>query len=152
MTSRGIPAIYYGTEQYLHNDTNGGNDPYNRPMMEKFNEDTKAYVLIRELSNLRKITPALQYGKTIARYVSDDVYIYERQYGKDIVVVAINKGEKTTVQNIKTSLQKGKYNDYLKGLLKGVILKVEKGKDENNVLSVTLPKDSVSIWTNVRVK
>jgi len=152
MTSRGIPAIYYGTEQYLHNDTNGGNDPYNRPMMEKFDGNTKAYVLIRELSKLRKATPALQYGKTVAKYVSDDVYIYERQYGKDIVVVAINKGEETTVKNIETSLRKGKYSDYLKGLLEGVNLKVERGNGENNILSITLPKDSVSIWTNVRVK
>ncbi|WP_019907858.1 alpha-amylase family glycosyl hydrolase [Thermoanaerobacter indiensis] len=152
MTSRGIPAIYYGTEQYLHDDTNGGYDPYNRPMMEKFDENTKAYVLIRELSNLRKATPALQYGKTVAKYVSDDVYIYERQYGKDIVVVAINKGEETTIKNIETSLRKGKYSDYLKGLLKGVNLKVGRGNSENNILRLTLPKDSVSIWTNVRVK
>ena len=33
LTARGIPCIYYGTEQYLHNDTSGGTDPYNRPMM-----------------------------------------------------------------------------------------------------------------------
>ncbi|HCD09485.1 MAG TPA: glycosidase, partial [Thermoanaerobacter sp.] len=103
-------------------------------------------------SKLRKATPALQYGKTVARYVSDDVYIYERQYGKDIVVVAINKGEETTVKNIETSLRKGKYSDYLKGLLEGVNLKVERRNGENNILSITLPKDSVSIWTNVRVK
>ena len=36
LTSRGIPCIYYGTEQYLHNDTSGGTDPYNRPMMTSF--------------------------------------------------------------------------------------------------------------------
>lgn len=28
LTCRGIPIIYYGDEQYLHNDTNGGTDPY----------------------------------------------------------------------------------------------------------------------------
>ena len=36
LTARGIPCIYYGTEQYLHNDTSGGTDPYNRPMMADF--------------------------------------------------------------------------------------------------------------------
>ncbi len=40
MTSRGIPCIYYGREQYLYNDTNGGEEPYNRPMMEKRDTDT----------------------------------------------------------------------------------------------------------------
>ncbi|NNG67037.1 alpha-amylase family glycosyl hydrolase [Caldanaerobacter subterraneus] len=152
MTTRGIPVIYYGTEQYLHNDTNGGNDPYNRPMMEKFDESTKAYTLIKELSRLRQLTPALQYGTTTARYISDDVYIYERQYGKDVVLVAINKGEKTTVKAVKTSLRKGIYKDYLKGLLKGVELKVTKGNGENLVQGLALPGDSVSVWTNVRVK
>ena len=43
MTCRGIPCIYYGTEQYLHDDTDGGNDPYNRPMMEKWDNDTEIY-------------------------------------------------------------------------------------------------------------
>ena len=29
LTCRGIPCVYYGTEQYLHNDTNGGAGGYN---------------------------------------------------------------------------------------------------------------------------
>jgi cyclomaltodextrin glucanotransferase len=50
MTSRGIPCIYYGTEQYLHDDTNGGNDPYNRPMMENWDTETEIYRSIRRLT------------------------------------------------------------------------------------------------------
>ncbi|NJK59579.1 MAG: cyclomaltodextrin glucanotransferase, partial [Oscillatoriales cyanobacterium SM2_1_8] len=38
LTSRGIPCLYYGTEQYLHNDAHGGHDPYNRPMMTAWDE------------------------------------------------------------------------------------------------------------------
>ena len=30
---RGVPCIFYGTEQYLVNQTEGGGDPYNIPMM-----------------------------------------------------------------------------------------------------------------------
>ncbi|MGB9779741.1 alpha-amylase family glycosyl hydrolase [Caldanaerobacter sp.] len=153
MTTRGIPVIYYGTEQYLHNDTNGGNDPYNRPMMESFDENTKAYKLIKQLAKLRENTPALQYGSTAARYVSDEVYIYERQYEKDIVLVAINKGEKTTVRGIKTLLSRGNYKDYLGSLLEGIEVKVLKGNDGENIIeSMTLPKDSVSVWTNVKIR
>ena len=149
MTSRGIPTIYYGTEQYLHNDTNNGNDPYNRPMMNSFNKETKAYKLIENLAKLRAHTPALQYGETTARYVSDNIYIYERSYGKDIVMVAINKGNETVVKNVETFLKAKEYKDYLKGLLNGVNINVKKGKGINLIEQIKLPKDSVSIWTNI---
>ena len=49
LTSRGIPCIYYGTEQYLHNDTSGGTDPFNRPMMTNFSTSTTAYQLVNKL-------------------------------------------------------------------------------------------------------
>lgn len=152
MTSRGIPAVYYGTEQYLHNDTNNGNDPYNRPMMENFNENTTAYKLIKDLSKLRTQNPTLQYGKTTARYVSDDVYIYERQYNKNVVLVAINKGSDVTINDIKTALPAGRYKDYLNGLLKGTDLKVKRDSEMNSISNITLPGNSVSVWTNISVK
>ena len=59
LTVRGIPCIYYGTEQYLHNDTSGGTDPYNRPMMTNFSTSTTAYQLINKLSTLRRNNPAI---------------------------------------------------------------------------------------------
>lgn len=52
MTCRGIPCIYYGTEQYLHNDTNGGEDPYNRPMMDRWDMDTPIYQTMARSSEL----------------------------------------------------------------------------------------------------
>ncbi len=61
LTARGIPCIYYGTEQYLHNDTSGGTDPYNRPMMSGFSTGTTAYTLINRLSTL----PAQQSGNSL---------------------------------------------------------------------------------------
>ena len=41
LTLRGIPCIFYGTEQYLVNQTDGGIDPYNRPMMENWQQEGK---------------------------------------------------------------------------------------------------------------
>ena len=52
LTSRGIPVILYGDEQYLHNDTNNGNDPYNRVWMSSFSTTTTAYQLINKLAAL----------------------------------------------------------------------------------------------------
>ena len=42
-TLRGVPCLFYGTEQYLNDSTNGGEDPYNRPMMESW--DTSSHSL-----------------------------------------------------------------------------------------------------------
>ena len=54
LTARGIPNIYYGTEQYVNPGTNDNN--IGRIFMEKqssFNENTTAYKLIKKLSDLR---------------------------------------------------------------------------------------------------
>ncbi|MCB1612032.1 MAG: hypothetical protein KDI60_09795, partial [Xanthomonadales bacterium] len=45
LTARGIPCIYYGTEQYLE----GGDDPDNRRKMPGFSETTTAFKLIKSL-------------------------------------------------------------------------------------------------------
>ena len=44
--------VYYGDEQYLHNDTSGGNDPYDRNAMTSFGM-TDAVTLIQYLAALR---------------------------------------------------------------------------------------------------
>src|SRR5690606_32368537 len=62
LTVRGTPCLYYGTEQYLHNDTDGGGDPYNRPMMPGFGTGTTEYQLIQHLRSLRAQEPALAWG------------------------------------------------------------------------------------------
>ncbi|MGH2414050.1 MAG: alpha-amylase family glycosyl hydrolase, partial [Microcystaceae cyanobacterium] len=99
MTSRGIPCIYYGTEQYLHNDTNGdgnpygNNDPYNRPMMEKWDTDTTIYRDISLLSGLRRLNPAVSMGSQWQKYIVPDVYCYVRRYRDSLLFVAINRGE-----------------------------------------------------------
>lgn len=74
MTSRGIPCLYYGTEQYLHDDTEGGNDPYNRPMMEKWDTDSPIYRDVRLLSGLRRLNPAISMGSQWQKYLTADVY------------------------------------------------------------------------------
>ncbi|CAF1417108.1 unnamed protein product [Rotaria sordida] len=82
-TQRGTPCVYYGLEQYLHEDMNGGSDPWNRPMMPRngFDRQSEAFQLIKRLSQLKQTLPALKWGDYRARYVSDDVLVYERQFG-----------------------------------------------------------------------
>jgi cyclomaltodextrin glucanotransferase len=109
MTSRGIPCIYYGTEQYLHDDTDGGNDPYNRPMMTSWDEDTEIYRHIRLLSGLRRLNPAVSVGSHQQRYITPDVYCYVRRYGECTCFVAMTRGETVTIDTVMTDLPDGEH-------------------------------------------
>ncbi|CAF1618299.1 unnamed protein product [Rotaria sp. Silwood1] len=77
---RGTPCVYYGLEQYLHEDMNGGSDPWNRPMMPRggFDRKSEAFQLIKRLAQLKQTLPALKWGDYRAIHVSDDVLVYER--------------------------------------------------------------------------
>lgn len=148
LTSRGIPCVYYGTEQYLHNDTNGGTDPYNRPMMPGFSTTTTAYQLTNKLSTLRRTNTAVPYGSMAQRWINNDVYIYERKFFGNVVLVAINKGGTgQSIGGLNTSLPAGSYSDYLTGLLGGLSITVNAGSGGNNPVSTfTLPANTVSVW------
>ncbi|AXC13468.1 Cyclomaltodextrin glucanotransferase [Acidisarcina polymorpha] len=107
MTVRGIPIIYYGDEQYLANydlyEQNGhsyskesinafGDDPFNRPGMKSWEEDTSAFQIIKILAALRKASPAIWKGAYIPLYASADVLVFERKEQNDCVLVAVNRG------------------------------------------------------------
>lgn len=122
MTSRGIPCIYYGTEQYLHNDTDGdhnpygNNDPYNRPMMEQWDSDTELYRAIRLLSGLRRLNPAVSMGGQWQKYVTPDVYCYVRRYRDSVLFVAMNRGEPVVLDAVETELPDGEHADVMSNL------------------------------------
>ena len=148
LTQRGIPCIYYGTEQYLVNNTSGGGDPYNRPMMNSFSTSTTAYTLTNRLSTLRRSNTAVPYGSHQQRWINNDVYIYERKFFGNVVLVAINKGASAVnVTGLNTSLPAGAYTDYLTGLISGVSINVTTGSGGNNpVNAFSLPANSVAVW------
>ncbi|MEG4531617.1 alpha-amylase family glycosyl hydrolase [Microcoleus sp. D2_18a_D3] len=113
MTTRGIPCIYYGTEQYLHDDTDGGNDPYNRPMMEKWDTDSPIYRAVRLLSGLRRLNPAISMGSQWQKYLTPDVYCYVRRYRDSVVFVAMNRGNSVTIEEVDTELPDGEHTEVL---------------------------------------
>ncbi len=153
LTTRGIPVIYYGDEQYLHDDTPGGNgpgsDPKNRPQMVSFATDSTAYKVIGVLSGLRQRNDAIAYGTTKQRWINNDVYVYERQFYNNVVLVAINKNTANgaVISNLNTALPAGTYADFLGGVLHGTGLTVSAGSGGNNPASaVTVGANSVSVW------
>jgi cyclomaltodextrin glucanotransferase len=115
MTTRGIPCLYYGTEQYLHNDTNGdsnpygNNDPYNRPMMESWDTEGELYREVRLLSGLRRLNPAVSLGSQWHKHLTPDVYCYIRRYRDSLIFVALNRGEAVTVETVETELPDGEH-------------------------------------------
>lgn len=149
LACRGVPVVLYGDEQYVHNDTNGGGDPYNRVWMSSFNTRTTAYSLINLMSQLRQNNPALAYGTSVQRWLSFDTYILERQFSGNVVLIAVNKSDTITypITGLLTSLVPSLYGDYLNGLLGGVPIIVSNGSANNNlVTNFNLPPHSVSVW------
>lgn len=149
LTGRGIPIIFYGDEQYLFNNTNSGNDPYNRVWMSSFSTTTNAYKLITALAALRQSNDAIGYGTWKQRWINNDVYIYERQFFSDVVLVAINKSDSATypITGLNTALPAGTYPDYLGGLQGGAGLTVTAGSGGNNAAAnFTVAAHSVSVW------
>lgn len=101
LTSRGVPAIYYGTEQEF----DGGGDPYNREDMwdgqwdfgpsdgDNFDLVHPLFRYTAKLLQVRRRHAALRRGETIERYVEGGgpgLYLYERRSDDDTVLVAVN--------------------------------------------------------------
>ena len=143
LTTRGIPCIYYGTEQFLHNQTIStwgiGGEPYNREMMKDFNLEGNTFASnIKKLSQLRQINSALRRGIQKTVKVTKDVYIYERLLERDVVLVALNKGRERVAFTLPTSLPDGKYGE---GKIIGKDITVKSGKT-----TIILNPLEVGIW------
>ncbi|KTG10934.1 alpha-amylase [Haloprofundus marisrubri] len=140
LTSRGTPTVYYGTEQYL----TGGNDPNNRKPMPSFDTTTTAYEVIQTLAPLRKSNAALAFGDTEQRWINSDVFVYEREFGDNVVLVAINRSlDWYDVSGVYTALPEGSYSDALGGLLSGFSTTVNA---DGSIDEFSLGPQTVCVW------
>ena len=96
-TLRGVPCLFYGTEQYLNNGTDGGEDPYNRPMMESWDTSSHSFLLVQKLLNLRRQNQALALGSHHTAWINDDFYLFTRNFRDSAVMVMVNKGDQDHV-------------------------------------------------------
>jgi glycosidase len=149
LSSRGIPNIYYGTEQYIT--PADGSDVAGRVFMEKssaFDTSTAAYKVIGKMSALRKENDALAYGTTEVLYSNDDVIVMKRKYYDKQVIVAINRQPDKSVtvsSSVLAGIPNGQYTDYLGGLCGGKTLNVTNGVLQGG--SFTLAGGEVSVWS-----
>lgn len=137
LVCRGTPCVYYGTEQYLHNDTNGGADPYNRPMMERWDTATPAFRLVKALAAVRRANPAVQSGSHRRKHLSPEVYAFTRVYRGSCCLAVFNRGPETalTLENIE--LPDGVYRDEISGRP----VNVKAGRIEG----LAMPRDSAFV-------
>lgn len=142
LTSRGVPAIYYGTEQYM----TGTGDPDNRARMTAFSTTTTAYKVVAALAPLRKSNPAIAYGTQQQRWLNSDIYIYERKFGSNVALVAINRNlaSSANISGLITALPAGTYTDKLAGLLNGNSITVG---STGSVPMFNLAAGGVAVWT-----
>ncbi|WOX06858.1 alpha-amylase family glycosyl hydrolase [Microbulbifer pacificus] len=120
MTLPGIPTIYYGTEQNstwftANGDGQVGHDPYNREGMPSFSQTTSAFSMISALANLRAQSPALASGAYQQRWINQDVLVFERVSGSDVVTVAVNRGGSTSINVSNLVLADGQYSSLVGG-------------------------------------
>lgn len=140
LTSRGVPGIYYGTEQYM----TGNGDPANRAKMTSFDRTSTAFNLIASLAPLRKSNPAFAYGTSEQRWVNSAVYVYERKFGDSVALVAINRSTSVgyDLTGLTTTLPNGNYTDVLNGALNGENISVSGGA----VTPIFLAAGEVGVW------
>ncbi len=93
----GVPYIYYGDEVGI----TGGDDPLNRACM-IWDEDKQNKELLqhyKKLIAIRKENKELVYGEYKPLYLEDRVIIFERNDGKNSMIIAINNNDEDYVVN-----------------------------------------------------
>jgi len=104
-TSRGIPCLYYGTEQAF----NGATDPNDREDMfaggfeqgpslgDNFNMTHPLFQLVARLNNFRRLYPALSLGTQVNQWSNSTpgLYAYSRRLGTQEVFVVFNTAGST---------------------------------------------------------
>jgi alpha-amylase len=93
-TMRGIPTMYYGTEDGM-----GAWDEDNRAD-KKWGADPQMFDYIRQLTHIRADSPALRRGEQVELRADSDVYAFARVHDKDRMVVALNRSEKERTRKI----------------------------------------------------
>ena len=150
LTSRGIPNIYYGTEQYVngHDASENGGRVFLQ-IDKPFDQTTRAYKIIKKLSDLRQVNDALAYGLTSVLYSTADVLVMSRKFYDKEVIVAINRSPFNSyiVPNLATSLPLGNYNDILTAELGGDTGSVISVGGTKQIASFQLNQQEVSVWS-----
>lgn len=103
-TTRGIPVIYYGTEQAYYGDGlahewQGISNEFNRQVLRDFDENHPIYKHIQRLATVRKTYAALRRGTQREMWREPHVYAYSRRLdatGEEVITVMTNSWDPQT--------------------------------------------------------
>ncbi len=140
LVARGIPCLYYGGEQGLHDDRNGGNDPYNRPMMPSF-QPTALAAEYKTLADLRHRSPALQKAGMRTKHLGTEHWAFTRKYMNAVCLAAVNRSdEPVDLALTDVELPDGRYDELLGGASIEVI---------GGVTRVTVPPCGIVVYQHL---
>lgn len=157
---RGIPIVYYGTEQNMAGDYKYTEDTinyWNREMMSSFDQDTVTYQFIQRLNEIRKeYADILVEGIQQELYYSygDSVYAFRRRNegnGKEIICLFNNSA---TEQTRTITLNPGKTSFTIGTQLTDLldtdrVIAVAEGTEQNSrVITVTIPANGALLLTS----
>jgi glycosidase len=134
LTTRGVPQLYYGDEIAM----TGPDEPTTRGDFTggpRTQEERELFEYIRRLIALRRELPALQTGKLINLYVSQQQYAYSRG---DIIIVINNDGKQAEISFATDFTDGTRIQDRLGVAAEAVVR-------EGNV-KVSLPKRAAAIF------
>lgn len=149
MTWVGAPTVYYGDEAGVC----GFTDPDNRRTYPWGREDKELIGLHRELIRIHKSYPALKTGSVKLIHQEQDVLAFGRFDDRDIVLVAVNRGESERPVELPVwELGLGEFAP--------VVTLCRTGRDgysteanfvhaENGMLKIVLPPESSFVWKNL---
>lgn len=155
-TVRGIPVVYYGTEQACY----GGGRPtewagianeHNREMMPGFDQDGNLYKFIQRLTQIRKEYACLSTGTQREMWVEDNIFAYSRRddnTGEEIITI-INNGTSNETRNIPLRAESSiAVGTELTNLLDtSVKVNVVSGGITGKQLSIYLPAKTAYVFT-----
>ncbi|EFH83295.1 alpha amylase catalytic region [Ktedonobacter racemifer DSM 44963] len=137
--SRGIPIMYYGTEQGF----SGCADPANREdLFNSFNTSGTLYNYVAKLNYARNLNAALQNGAQYEKWVDDSFYAFERENGGSNVLVALNNcwcTRTVTIPNLDNFASSQTLHDELTGTAYQL---------QGNSITLTLPSHQAVELTN----
>ncbi len=91
-TARGLPILYYGTEQGFGSCSDNRQD-----MLSVADTNAPLYQWIAKLNRIRASTEALRTGVQRERWQDDTAYAFEREVGTSAAVVAINSSNNVRI-------------------------------------------------------
>jgi len=139
-TARGIPCVYYGTEQGFR----GGGDPQNREdLFDHFKSDHDLYRWIARLARLRKGSEALRRGESVSRE-DGGLFLFSRMTEKEEVLVAFNpSGTPRGAKRVRLDRHRSPAGCVLVDLVEG---KEALGVNQKGEVELTLPAHTFRVY------